>query len=179
MCGVLVASRKSTLCHAISAFPVRVSGARSRTEILTWAPPPPVNTDDPGRLPRQDGREAAQAAPSSAAFARRGEAHGSHRQGCSWGVTSSRCTALLRTARSTLLIRRPLRRLCSDFSVPAMNQRSISSVHSLDEVVPSVRTGYGLPASLRFIAVHMIEEYARHCGHADLLRETIDGAAGD
>jgi hypothetical protein len=46
--------------------------------------------------------------------------------------------------------------------------RSISSVHSLDEVVPSVRTGYGRPASLRFIAVHMIEEHARHCGHADL-----------
>jgi hypothetical protein len=25
----------------------------------------------------------------------------------------------------------------------------------------------------------MIEEYARHCGHADLLREAIDGATGD
>jgi len=29
--------------------------------------------------------------------------------------------------------------------------------------------------NLRWIMVHMIEEYARHCGHADLLRETIDG----
>jgi uncharacterized damage-inducible protein DinB len=57
--------------------------------------------------------------------------------------------------------------------------RSISSARSLDEIVPSVQTGYGRPASLRFIAVHMIEEYARHCGHADLLRETIDGAVGD
>jgi hypothetical protein len=27
--------------------------------------------------------------------------------------------------------------------------------------------------------VHMIEEYARHCGHADLLRQSIDGAVGD
>jgi hypothetical protein len=27
--------------------------------------------------------------------------------------------------------------------------------------------------------VHMIEEYARHNGHADLLRETIDGTTGD
>jgi hypothetical protein len=26
--------------------------------------------------------------------------------------------------------------------------------------------------------VHMIEEYARHCGHADLVRECIDGRAG-
>jgi hypothetical protein len=57
--------------------------------------------------------------------------------------------------------------------------RSISSARSLDDVVPAARTGYGRPASLRFIAVHMIEEYARHCGHADLLRETIDGEVGD
>jgi uncharacterized damage-inducible protein DinB len=57
--------------------------------------------------------------------------------------------------------------------------RNIGSAHSLDEVVPAARTGYGRPASLRFIAVHMIEEYARHCGHADLLRERIDGAVGD
>lgn len=33
--------------------------------------------------------------------------------------------------------------------------------------------------SLRWIMVHMIEEYARHCGHADLLREGIDGSTGD
>ncbi len=33
--------------------------------------------------------------------------------------------------------------------------------------------------SLRWIYTHMIEEYARHNGHADLLRERIDGATGD
>ena len=33
--------------------------------------------------------------------------------------------------------------------------------------------------SLRWIYVHMIEEYARHNGHADLLRERIDGATGE
>ncbi len=32
---------------------------------------------------------------------------------------------------------------------------------------------------LRWIYVHMVEEYARHNGHADLLRECIDGATGD
>ena len=31
---------------------------------------------------------------------------------------------------------------------------------------------------LRTVLVHMIEEYARHCGHADLLRECIDGRTG-
>lgn len=33
--------------------------------------------------------------------------------------------------------------------------------------------------TLRRTIVHMIEEYARHCGHADLLREAVDGATGD
>jgi uncharacterized damage-inducible protein DinB len=32
--------------------------------------------------------------------------------------------------------------------------------------------------SLRWVLVHMVEEYARHNGHADLLRERIDGAVG-
>jgi uncharacterized damage-inducible protein DinB len=33
--------------------------------------------------------------------------------------------------------------------------------------------------SVRWVYLHMIEEYARHNGHADLLRERIDGATGD
>ena len=36
----------------------------------------------------------------------------------------------------------------------------------------------GEPISLRWIVVHMIEEYARHIGHADLIRESIDGSVG-
>ena len=36
----------------------------------------------------------------------------------------------------------------------------------------------GQPVSLRWIYVHLIEEYARHNGHADLLRERIDGSTG-
>lgn len=38
--------------------------------------------------------------------------------------------------------------------------------------------GQGQP-SLRWVLVHMIEEYARHNGHADLLREAIDGQTGE
>jgi uncharacterized damage-inducible protein DinB len=34
------------------------------------------------------------------------------------------------------------------------------------------------PISLRILLVHLIEEYARHCGHADLIRERIDGRTG-
>jgi uncharacterized damage-inducible protein DinB len=37
----------------------------------------------------------------------------------------------------------------------------------------------GTAPSLRWIVVHMIEEYARHNGHADLLRESIDGETGE
>jgi hypothetical protein len=45
----------------------------------------------------------------------------------------------------------------------------------LDAVVHTPR---GEPISVRDILIHMIEEYARHCGHADLLRECIDGRTG-
>jgi len=38
---------------------------------------------------------------------------------------------------------------------------------------------FDAPMDLRWIFVHMIEEYARHNGHADLIRERIDGATGD
>jgi len=46
---------------------------------------------------------------------------------------------------------------------------------SLDEEL----THHGEVMSLRLIYLHMIEEYARHLGHADLLRERIDGATGE
>jgi hypothetical protein len=36
----------------------------------------------------------------------------------------------------------------------------------------------GAPYSVRWVYTHMIEEYARHNGHADLIRERIDGATG-
>jgi len=37
----------------------------------------------------------------------------------------------------------------------------------------------GRAPSLRWIVVHMIEEYARHNGHADLIRESVDGQTGE
>jgi uncharacterized damage-inducible protein DinB len=42
------------------------------------------------------------------------------------------------------------------------------------------RDGNGeVTIDVRALVLHMIEEYARHCGHADLMRECIDGATGD
>lgn len=37
---------------------------------------------------------------------------------------------------------------------------------------------HGEECEVRDIVVHLVEEYARHCGHADLLRECIDGRTG-
>jgi len=52
----------------------------------------------------------------------------------------------------------------------------VARAASLDQT--STRMSDGQPISLRRILVDMIAEYARHDGHADLLRERIDGAAG-
>lgn len=53
--------------------------------------------------------------------------------------------------------------------------RRIVEGRSLDDFG---RQETGRAVSLRWILVHMIEEYSRHNGHADLLREAIDGATG-
>ncbi len=53
-----------------------------------------------------------------------------------------------------------------------------AAARSLDDVgVGAHRSGETF--NLRWIMTHMIEEYARHNGHADLVRERIDGATGE
>jgi len=51
-------------------------------------------------------------------------------------------------------------------------------VATLDRRVAKPFKDGGAP-TLRWILVHMIEEYARHNGHADLLRESADGQTGE
>jgi len=53
--------------------------------------------------------------------------------------------------------------------------REITAARSLDDTFTSGDRMF----SVRRVLVHMIEEYARHNGHADLLRERIDGATGE
>jgi uncharacterized damage-inducible protein DinB len=57
--------------------------------------------------------------------------------------------------------------------------RSVVEGEPLDalSVRPHRRTGQHF--TLRWIVLHMIEEYARHNGHADLIRESIDGSTGE
>ena len=56
------------------------------------------------------------------------------------------------------------------------SRRIVAESESLDR---SFDHPYDGPVTLRWILTHMIEEYARHNGHADLLREAIDGAVGE
>lgn len=51
-----------------------------------------------------------------------------------------------------------------------------AGVSDLNAPLPGLRHGRQL--NLRWIYTHMLEEYARHLGHADLLRECIDGSTG-
>ncbi|MBA2362600.1 MAG: DinB family protein [Chloroflexia bacterium] len=64
--------------------------------------------------------------------------------------------------------------------------RRIVAKANLDDVARDAEEGLGeeelrsrQPQSLRWIMVHMIEETARHNGHADILRELIDGQVGE
>ena len=53
--------------------------------------------------------------------------------------------------------------------------REVVAAGSLDDVVT---TPWGPPVNLRAILAHMIQETARHNGHADIIREAIDGTTG-
>jgi uncharacterized damage-inducible protein DinB len=55
--------------------------------------------------------------------------------------------------------------------------RKLTAAASLDQLT-KIQIRGGEYVSLRWILVHMIEEYARHNGHADLIRERIDGVTG-
>ena len=55
----------------------------------------------------------------------------------------------------------------------------VAAASSLDALSVRESRREGTPFSLRWILLHMIEETARHNGHADLLREAIDGSTGE
>ncbi|MET9881581.1 DinB family protein [Streptomyces sp. NPDC006430] len=57
--------------------------------------------------------------------------------------------------------------------------RQAAAGRSLDMLSKPESHRRGETFSLRWVYTHMIEEYARHNGHADLLREQIDGSTGD
>ncbi|MET7452888.1 DinB family protein [Streptomyces sp. NPDC005574] len=56
--------------------------------------------------------------------------------------------------------------------------RRLAAGLALDDLSKGRSRSTDEPFSLRWIYTHMIEEYARHNGHADLIRERVDGATG-
>lgn len=55
--------------------------------------------------------------------------------------------------------------------------RALEEGGGLDQLARRVH--HGRRVSLRYILIHLIEEYARHNGHADLIRQAVDGSVGE
>ena len=65
--------------------------------------------------------------------------------------------------------------ILADYDEACAESRRIAAGLRLDDVAPHNRMGQ---VSLRWVYVHLIEETARHAGHADILRELTDGRTG-
>ena len=73
-----------------------------------------------------------------------------------------------------------LRRLMDDAVEQARrNIAEALAAGGLDQLSVTPSRKEGTPFTLRWILLHMIEEYARHNGHADFLREAVDGVTGE
>ena len=70
----------------------------------------------------------------------------------------------------------PLEEVVANFATACERSKEAASGHELATMALHARADRQV--NLRWIYLHMIEEYARHCGHADLLREMIDGSTG-
>ena len=69
----------------------------------------------------------------------------------------------------------PLATLVAEYEAQCAISDEIVAAHSLDDV--ATHPEYG-GESLRWILLHMLEETARHAGHADIVRELLDGTKG-
>jgi len=67
----------------------------------------------------------------------------------------------------------------SHYTEVVSRSRAIVAGAQLHTMTARAHPRTGEHFSLRWILVHLVEEYARHNGHADLLREAIDGATGE
>jgi hypothetical protein len=64
----------------------------------------------------------------------------------------------------------------AEFGSACAASRQVAAGFALDQTVPHDQLGR---VSLRWIYVHIIREHARHIGHADIIREQLNGAADD
>lgn len=72
---------------------------------------------------------------------------------------------------------KPITDLVADYAAQCARSNETVAAASLDDIGrhPGYRTG---SANLRWILIHLIEETGRHAGHADIIRELLDGAKG-
>lgn len=71
----------------------------------------------------------------------------------------------------------PLKQLLTEYEAQCARSNEIVAAASLDDVGrhPDYRSGN---ANLRWMLIHLVEETGRHAGHADIVRELLDGAKG-
>ena len=92
-----------------------------------------------------------------------GDPWGDHRDGC-WHVPVGESLADLVEA----------------LRAQAVRSRAVVERHALDEVgQPGERWDGRPPATLERVLLHLLQEYARHVGHLDVVRELIDGRVGE
>ena len=65
----------------------------------------------------------------------------------------------------------------AEWRTAVAESRAVMARRSLDDLTVKVFPNGRM--SLRWVVIHVLEEYARHNGHADLLRERLDGVVGD
>ena len=74
----------------------------------------------------------------------------------------------------------PLVDLFGQLRAQGRRTRDIVESHDLDQIgLPSDRWEGAEPASLKRVLLHVFQEYARHAGHLDIVRELLDGTVGE
>jgi hypothetical protein len=71
---------------------------------------------------------------------------------------------------------RSMAEVVADFQEAVAVSRTIVSARGFDDL--TARTVDGVPKTMRWVVTHVTSEVARHAGHADILRELIDGTTG-
>ncbi|MFJ3087497.1 DinB family protein [Streptomyces sp. NPDC086838] len=72
----------------------------------------------------------------------------------------------------------PLADVLKEYEEQSARYRELVAAHDLNASAQRERVG-GRRPDLRWILLHLIEETARHNGHIDIIRETVDGTTGD
>jgi uncharacterized damage-inducible protein DinB len=75
-------------------------------------------------------------------------------------------------------LERPLADLLDEYAAQAAHTDEVVASHDWDAASALSDSENGQPVTLRYIAMHLIEETARHNGHLDILRELADGVTG-